>query len=172
MPARNIARLAPGYPASFSLLALAIAAAATLAWLWLVKWRTGRSRHPLWKSLVLPASGVALCWLLAMTLLLPPLNHARSYRSLIERIAQQVPRDAGCVAAPGVARAQVVALEYLGGYRVDALAPPARSTCDHLLLLESRSAPADPGPGWTLLAREMRNTSEDEVTAIYRRARP
>ena len=171
-PARNIARLAPGYPASFSLLALAIAAAATLAWLWLVKWRTGRSRHPLWKSLVLPASGVALCWLLAMTLLLPPLNHARSYRSLIERIAQQVPRDAGCVAAPGVARAQVVALEYLGGYRVDALAPPARSTCDHLLLLESRSAPADPGPGWTLLAREMRNTSEDEVTAIYRRARP
>ena len=171
-PARNIARLAPGYPASFSLLALAIAAAATLAWLWLVKWRTGRSRHPLWKSLVLPASGVALCWLLAMTLLLPPLNHARSFRSLVERIALQVPPGSGCVGAPGVARAQVVALEYLGAYRVDAVTPPARTPCDHLLLLESRGAPGDPGPGWTLLAREMRNTSEDEVTAIYRRANP
>ena len=171
-PARNIARLAPGYAASFSLPALAFAAAATLAWLWLVKWRTGRSRHPLWKSLVLPASGVALCWLLAMTLLLPPLNHARSFRSLVERIALQVPPGSGCVGAPGVARAQVVALEYLGAYRVDAVTPPARTPCDHLLLLESRGAPGDPGPGWTLLAREMRNTSEDEVTAIYRRANP
>ena len=38
--------------------------AGTLAWLWLVRWRTGRHRHALWKSLVLPAGGVALCWLL------------------------------------------------------------------------------------------------------------
>ena len=38
-------------------------------------WCTGaprRSRHPLWKSMVLPASGVSLSWLLVMTLLLPP----------------------------------------------------------------------------------------------------
>lgn len=169
-PARNIARLAPGYAPSFSLLALAAAAAATLAWLWLVKWRTGRSRHPLWKSLVLPASGVALCWLLSMTLLLPPLNHARSYRSLIQRIALQVPRDA-CVAAPGVVRAQIVALEHLGGYRVDAVTPPQRTGCPYLLLMETRQSPSEPGPGWVLLGREMRNTSEDEVTAIYRRER-
>ena len=72
--------------------------------------------------MVLPASGVSLCWLLVMTLLLPPLDHARSYRSLVTRIAQQVPRDA-CIAAPGMSRAQVVALEYLGGYRVDAMTP-------------------------------------------------
>ena len=102
--------------------ALLFAVAGTLAWLWLVRWRTGRSRHPLWKSLVLPAGGVGLCWLLVMTLLLPPLDNARSYRSMVQRIATQVPATA-CVAAPDMPRAEVVALEYLGGYRVDAVTP-------------------------------------------------
>jgi 4-amino-4-deoxy-L-arabinose transferase-like glycosyltransferase len=168
-PAANIARLSPGYTPSFSVLALVLAALATLAWLWLVKWRTGRSRHPLWKSLVLPAAGVALCWLLVMTLLLPPLDNARSYRSLIQRIAARVP-TADCIAAPNMARAQVVALEHLGGYRVDARESAEATRCDVLLLMETRSRAATPGAGWTLLARERRNSSEDEITAIYRRA--
>jgi len=167
-PAANIARLSPGYTHGFSPFTLVLAVLATLAWLWLVKWRTGRSRHPLWKSLVLPASGVALCWLLVMTLLLPPLDNARSYRSLVQRIAPRVPVGA-CVAAPGMPRAQLVALEYLGGYRVDALTPAATTRCEFLLQLETRAAPATPGPAWRLLARERRNTSEDEVTAIFRR---
>ena len=168
-PAINIARLSPGYTPNFSPFALALAVLGSLAWLWLVKWRTGRNRHPLWKSLVLPASGVALCWLLVMTLLLPPLDHARSYRSLVERIARLVPAGA-CIAAPGMSRAQVAALEQLGGYRVDALTPPSGARCDFLLQMETRSAPNQPGAGWRLLARERRNTSEDEITAIYRRA--
>ncbi len=168
-PAANIARLSPGYTPSFSVLALVLAALATLAWLWLVKWRTGRSRHPLWKSLVLPAAGVALCWLLVMTLLLPPLDNARSYRSLVQRIATRVP-TANCLAAPNMARAQIVALEHLGGYRVDARAPAETTRCDVLVLMETRGRRATPGPGWTLVARERRNSSEDEIAAIYRRA--
>jgi len=166
-PAANIARLAPGYPPSFSLIALLLAIAGSAAWLWLVHWRTRRSRHPLWKSMVLPASGVSLCWLLVMTLLLPPLDHARSYRSLVSRIAQQIPRDA-CISAPGLPRAQVVALEYLGGYRVDATTPAAASSCAYLMLIETRQ-PAAPAPGWQLVARERRNTNDEEVTAVYRR---
>jgi hypothetical protein len=168
-PAANIARLSPGYVPSFSPLTLGLAVLATLAWLWLVKWRTGRSRHPLWKSLVLPASGVALCWLLVMTLLLPPLDHARSYRSLVQRIAQRVPAG-GCVAAPGLPRAQVVALEHLGGYRVDAVTPASSARCEFLLQTETRAVPSAPGAGWRLLTRERRNTSDDEVIAIYRRS--
>jgi len=153
----------------FSVVTLALAAVGTLAWLWLVKWRTGRNRHPLWKSLVLPASGVALCWLLVMTLLLPPLDIARGYRSQIQRIAKQIPVG-GCVAAPGMSRPQVVALEYLGGYRVDALTPESVTRCDYLLQSESRLAPTIVGPNWQLVARERRNTSDDELIAVYRRA--
>ena len=144
-PAANIARLAPGYVPSFSVFTLALAALATIAWLWLVKWRTGRNRHPLWKSLVLPASGVALCWLLVMTLLLPPLDQARSYRSLVQRVAKLVPAGA-CIAAPGVSRAQVVALEYLGGFQVDAVTPAATARCEFLLLVQTRQRRARPAP--------------------------
>ena len=170
-PAMNIARLSPGYLNTFSPYTLALAALGTIAWLWLVKWRTGRTRHPLWKSLVLPASGVALCWLLAMTLLLPPLDHARSYRSLVQRLAQQIPTDA-CISAPEVPRAQIVALEYLGGYRVDAVTPAASARCEFLLQLEPRDSAARPGPRWQLVTRERRNTSDEEITAIYRRTPP
>ncbi|HEY2928918.1 hypothetical protein [Piscinibacter sp.] len=167
-PAANVARLAVGFVPGFSLPAVVIAALATIAWLWLVKWRTGRHRHPLWKSLVLPAGGVALCWLLLMTLWLPLLDYARSYRPLIARVARHVPKDA-CIAATNLSRGQLVALEHMGGYRVDAATPVAATRCDYLLQLESRSKPAAAREGWRLVARERRPTDKEEVTAIYRR---
>jgi 4-amino-4-deoxy-L-arabinose transferase-like glycosyltransferase len=166
--AANVAKLSPGYANVFSGLALAFAIAGTVAWLWLVRWRTGRHRHPLWKSLVLPAGGVSICWLLVMTLLLPPLDNARSYRSMVQRIAQQV-STGGCIAAPGMARAQVVALEYLGGYRVDAAATAADTRCEFLFLTRT---PKLPGAPWQFVGRERRNRGDDDVTDIYRRIGP
>ena len=121
VPAKPAANVAAGtrLPAQLLVAGAALAVAGTLAWLWLVRWRTGRHRHALWKSLVLPAGGVALCWLLLMTLWLPLLDYARSYRPLIARIARQMPRRR-CIAAPGMPRALVVALEHFGRYHVDA----------------------------------------------------
>ena len=165
--AANVAKLSPGYTRSFSVVGFAFAIAGTLAWLWLVRWRTGRNRHPLWKSLVLPAGGVSLCWLLVMTLLLPPLDNARSYRSMVQRIARQIPAD-GCIAAPGMARSEVVALEYFAGYRIDATTTLSDTRCDHLLLARPQvTAP----PPWQYLGRERRNRNDDEVTDLYRRTR-
>ena len=163
--AANVAKLSLGYPREFSSLALLFALSGTLAWLWLVRWRTGRNRHPLWKSLVLPAGGVSVCWLLAMTLLLPPLDNARSYRSMVQRISKQVPASE-CIAAPNMPRSEVVALEYLGGYRVDAMTAAASTRCAYLLLI-----PTEPMPdsSWQFIGREYRNRSNDDVTAIYRR---
>jgi len=168
-PAANVERRIPGFTPSFSAFALVVALCGTLAWVWLVRWRTGRHRHALWKSLVLPASGVALCWLLLMTLWLPALNYARSYRPLVDRIAKHVPADA-CITTVGVSRGQLVALEYMGGYRVDAVTSPDRSGCRFLLRLEPRSAgPAVPLPAWKLVGRERRPGDNEDVTAIYRR---
>jgi hypothetical protein len=168
-PAANVLRLAPGYVNSFSALALGVALLASLAWIWLVRWRTGRSRHALWKSLVLPASGVALCWLLLTTLMLPLLDYARSYRVQIERIARHVPRDA-CVVTRGLSRSQLAALQYFGGYRVDATASLATTSCDYLLVLESRNRRRGDWPGWVWIATERRPTDRDEATAILRRS--
>ncbi|MDP3606966.1 MAG: hypothetical protein Q8R59_14630, partial [Polaromonas sp.] len=86
-PAANVAKLAPGFEPSFSWLAFLAAALATLAWAWLVRWRAGRQRAAIWKSMVLPAGGATLCWLLLMTLWLPLLDYARSYGPLSRQVA-------------------------------------------------------------------------------------
>lgn len=168
-PAANVARLAPGFAPSFSALALVTAVLASLAWLWLVQWRAGRNRHPLWKSLVLPAGGVALSWLLLMTLWLPLLDYARSYRPMVQRIAQHVPADA-CLAAPGAPRALLAALEVLGGWQVDAAHPAAASRCDYLVLGDFPPSSVQAAQGWEMVGRVQRPTDRNDIVAIYRRA--
>ncbi len=167
-PAANVMKLAPGFVPNFSLLAVILACLGTLAWLWLVQWRTGRHRHALWKSMVLPASGVALCWLLLMTLGLPLFDYARSYRPLITRVSQYVPRDA-CIAAPGMNRAQLVALEYFGDYRVHGTASADTTRCEFLVLSETVKRRAVVSADWLLVAREQRPSDKEEVFAVYRR---
>ncbi len=167
--AANIARLAPGYVSRFSALALMLAMAGTAAWVALVRWRTGRHREALWKSLVLPAGGVALCWLLLMTLWLPLLDYARSPRPLIDRLAALVP-GGSCIAAPGLAPPAVAALEVVGHWRVDARPQAAADGCP-FLLRATRLRPLPPAPaGWSLLAEVTRPTDREEVTQVYRRS--
>jgi len=169
-PAANIARLTPGFEPSFSLLSLAAAVVGTLAWLALVRWRTGRHRDALWKSLVLPAGGVALCWLLAMTLLLAPLDYVRSPRALVEQLTPHVPA-AACISAPGLSAPSVAALEVVGGWRIDARAGLPPSGCPYLLQVSrERTLPAPP-PGWELLVQARRPGERDEVTLLYARAK-
>lgn len=167
-PAQNVVKLAPGFVSEFSIIALALAAAGSLAWLWLVRWRTGRNQHALWKSLVLPASGVALCWLLLMTLMLPVLDYARSLRPLVKRVAQHVPPDA-CIAASRLPRSVWASLEYFGGYRVDGLSGEVDTRCTYLLQPELKSGKHPAPPGWTLVARVTRPTDRTEWVAIYKR---
>lgn len=100
-PAANVARLAPGFEAGFTLLPFVFATLATLAWAWLVKWRVGRHRAAIWKSLVLPAGGAALCWLLLTTLWMPLLDFARSYEPLVHRV-EAVVKPAECIETFGL----------------------------------------------------------------------
>ena len=169
-PAANVARLAPGFVPVFSAAECLIAAAGTLAWIFLVRWRTGRNRHPLWKSMVLPAGGVALAWLLLMTLWLPLLDYARSYRPLVERLAAIAPARPGtCVATVGIAPSQVAAMEHLGRWTVDARTPLASTRCTLLMMPETRQRRADPGPGWERIGRAQRPTDRGEATVVFRR---
>jgi hypothetical protein len=171
--AANVARLAPGFQMQFSPWPFLLAAAGTLAWLALVRWRTGRHQHALWKSLVLPAGGVALAWLLLMTLWLPLLDYARSNRPWATQLAPFMPAS-GCVAAPGLARSAVAALEQYGHWTVDARAivNPATTTCSVLLLQERHAQPATAVPtGWEAAARVRRPTERDETTLVLRRSR-
>jgi len=168
--ASNVAKLVPGYAKSFSWPLLIIAAAATLAWLGLVRWRTARHQSALWKSVVLPAGGVALGWLLLMTLWLPLMDQSRSYRLLMERIKPQV-RVGSCIAAPGASAGLLTALEYFGQYSVDGRANSGSNGCEVLMLSVAGKQKAPHVPGWRLVARERQRTQNSESVAIYRKDR-
>ena len=169
-PAANVAKLAPGFEPAFGLTAFVAALAATIAWAWLVRWRTRRHRLVIWKSVVLPAGGAALCWLLLMTLWLPVLDYARSYRTVVAGVMQHVDRP-GCVAAFGLSRAQIAALRFHGNLEVR----PAGSDagCPWLLVALQAAAAAPVAldmRGWELAARVRRPVDATEDLLLYRKA--
>ena len=171
-PAANVARLAPGFEPGFSLVAFAVALAATLCWAWLVKWRAGRHRAAIWKSLVLPAGGAALCWLLLLTLWLPLLDYARSYKKL----ALDVARATGtpeCVEVHGISLAQVAALRYHG--QLTLRPAGVKASCPWLVVapasLEALSVGLDMRQ-WTLHATVRRPADADDNLLLYQRPVP
>ncbi|WP_156391867.1 MULTISPECIES: hypothetical protein [unclassified Roseateles] len=153
-PLANLRRLAEGFEPRFSLMALLLAIAATVAWLALVRWRTARHRHALWKSLALPAGGVALGWLLVMSLLLPPLDYARSMAPLVARLKLRMPADTNCLAAAGQNLATLAALEWHGGWQVRGRGSLDSSGCSHAVISAGQPTPA----GWQVMAQVKRPT--------------
>lgn len=168
----NVLKLVPGAVIGFSPIALGFALLGTVMWLWLVRWRTARRTHALWKSLVLPAGGVALCWLLTMTLLLPLLDQARSYRQLMARISPYMPRSE-LVCAPDAPVGLLTAMEYYGHYRVDGLASDPLSMrkqgCGSVVVRIHPRAQAPVLPGWRKVAQYNQRTRNSELVVVYRR---
>ena len=168
-PAANVARLAPGFEAQFSFLALCIALAATLAWGWLVKWRVGRHRAAIWKSLVLPAGGAALSWLLLMTLWMPLLNYAQSYNALVQQTKDQLD-ESGCVETLGLGQGQIAAFQFYGKLQLKAMQPSP--SCPWLLVepLADLSAPLGIDlSAWQLQAIVRHPASTGESVLLFKR---
>jgi len=166
-PLANIRRLADGFEPQWSAAALALALLGSLAWLALVRWRTARHQHALWKSLVLPAGGVALGWLLLMTLGLPPIDYARSNLPLMQRLAAHLPRQAGCVAAPGLPLHVLAAMEFQGGWAVDASKALAQSDCAYAVVSVDTATRAD--ANWQAIGTVKRPTERNASLVVLAR---
>ncbi|MDZ7866412.1 hypothetical protein [Acidovorax sp.] len=170
-PAANVAKLAPGFVPEFSLLALVVALAASVGWCALVWWRASRNRAPIWKSLVLPASGAALSWLLLMSIWLPLLDFARSYVPQMRAITAVMGASPGCVQTVGLSRAQVAALQYHAGFT---LHPASLSVtgCEWLVSdIASWPAPASAVDAlqWERMATVARPTDKTDFLLVFRR---
>ncbi|WHZ11474.1 MAG: putative inner membrane transmembrane protein [Burkholderiaceae bacterium] len=170
-PAANIARLAPGFEPRFLPVAFLVALAATLCWIWLVRWRVGRHRPAIWKSLVLPAGGTALSWLLLMTLMLPVLDYARSYRALVGRVVSIIGQPA-CVEVYGLSRGQITAFQYHGHLNLVQADRAAR--CPWLIAdadMRATLPDAVDLAQWTARGIFRRPSDNNENVLLYRRAR-
>ena len=169
-PAANVTRLAPGFAPTFEIFPLLVALIGTGLGVWLVHWRVGRHRTALWKSLVLPSAGAALCWLLLMTLWLPLLNYARSYVPLVKQVKQVIP-DTACVAIQGLNTGQIAALKWHGSWPLKKLSPT--SPCEWLLVDAQWAADplhANDLASWSSVQKVNRPTRTYENLLIYRRA--
>lgn len=169
-PAGNVARLAPGFVHSFSVLPFVIALGASLTWVWLVAWRVGRHRAALWKSMVLPAGGAALCWLLLMTLWLPLLDFARSYLPLVQRTEALVPANVSCVSALGLSRSQTAAFQLHGHLTLKPMETGAN--CPWLIAngeIPSTTAGFVPGKPWLLRGTVNHPASRKEKLYLFER---
>jgi hypothetical protein len=168
-PAANVARLAPGFQPHFSVFAFAIAIAATLVWAWLVQWRVGRHRAAIWKSLVLPAGGAALCWLLLMTLWMPLLNFTQSYNALVQHTLERL-EPLGCVEAQGLTPGKTAAFAVYGNLQLKPM--QARANCPWLIAEPgadmSAPLPVD-NTQWDLLAQVRHPADGNETVLIFRR---
>jgi hypothetical protein len=168
-PAANVARLAPGFVPSFEALAFVVALAATLCWLAVVAWRVMRHPPAIWKSMVLPATGGTLCWLLLMTLWLPLLDHARSYGPIARRLAAQLP-ESTCAATLGLSTAQMAGLAHQGHIQID-LGPGHASNCPYLIASPNHpDVTVATSSGWQLVARFNRLTDNKESLLLLRRS--
>jgi hypothetical protein len=168
-PSANVARLAPGFQAEFSLLAFVFALAATLTWAWLVQWRVGRHRAAIWKSLVLPAGGAALCWLLLMTLWMPLLNYAQSYNALVQRTVDQM-RPAGCAETLHLGAGKMAAFTYYGNLQLQPLSPTP--VCPWLIAEPSAdmSPPSElDNARWIVMASVIHPTDGNESVLLFKR---
>ena len=168
-PAANVAKLAPGFEASFSWVLFLFALVATLAWVWLVKWRVGAHRSAVWKSLVLPAGGTTLCWMLLMTLWLPLLDYARSYAAMSRQVAKLVDKTA-CTEVFGLSNAQLTALQYHGGLTLRRAALGA--VCPYLVVDADAQKTLALGvnlPDWAFLATLRRPADKNETLLLFKR---
>ena len=168
-PAANVARLAPGFEPSFSWFAFLTATCATLAWAALVHWRAGAHRAAIWKSLVLPAAGATLCWLLLMTLWLPLLDYARSYAPMSRQLASMVDKNS-CVEIYGISSAHAAGLQYHG--QLELRQAQARAVCPYLIV--DARAQTNLGnlvnmPDWAFQAKVSRPTDKNESVLLFKR---
>jgi 4-amino-4-deoxy-L-arabinose transferase-like glycosyltransferase len=168
-PAANVARLLPGFEPRFIILPFVFATLATLAWGWLVQWRIGRHRAAIWKSMVLPAGGAALCWLLVTTLWMPAINHARSYQPLVQRVQAAV-QPVDCLAWFGLSRSQLAGLQIHSDLQLVPLSDSARcnwAVIDREILRQIPEIVS--ASQWTRITGLDHPRAGDEGVVIFRR---
>jgi len=161
--AKFFAKSAPGFALPFDFPAFAIALALTLAWLYLVFFAV---RSPT-RGVTHWAAGVALLWGCVATLLLPWVDHLKSYRSVALQLRSTLPVNAGCVAALDVGAPQRAAFSYHAGIRTRPWSAAA-TDCHFLIVQGKRRGEVAPGPGWSKLADVGRPADRGERFRLYR----
>ena len=170
--AKSALRLVPGFKPELNFIAVFVAVCASVFWIMLVHWRISRRPSVLWRAVVLSSGGGILCWVLLMTLWMPPINYSKSYALVATQIAEKLPPVGKCVAT-NVGPAQRASFAYFGAIP---FADVNETQCDFLLLQDNHPKNGDigtisrDGAPWQLIWQGRRPSDRDERFRLYRRS--
>lgn len=155
--------LRPGFVGQIDYWLLAIAVAGTLWWIWL----TFTSPRSPYRSLVHWSMGFTTFWLLASLLWLPWFDYGRSYRTVAQAVARQLPKQNACLLELKLGDTQRASLAYFSGLEPQPWGP--NSSCRWLLVQDSPPAQFQPGSEWNKIWEGGRPGDRKERFRLYRR---
>ena len=165
--AQWIAREVPGYRYPFRFVPFALAALLTCIWVVVV----ARSLRTTRRAVVNWSAGITMVWMLTMTLGLPLVDQARSYRGVALQLQAAMGRTS-CTIGAGVGDAQRALLDYFIGLRLTRPQARAADGCDTLLAQQvaGREVSVD-ASAWREAWRGSRPGDRSESFVLYRRVR-
>jgi 4-amino-4-deoxy-L-arabinose transferase-like glycosyltransferase len=163
-----IRREVPDYHYRFNFLAVALAALLTLLWAVVV----ARSIRSTRRALVNWTAGMTMVWMLVMTLGVPLIDQARSYRALASKVVSNLPPHFRCIARENVGDAQRALLDYFVNLRMIPVEYPAAGRCNALLVQATPLRTPRVPPGWTEFWRGSRPGDRNELFIVYARNEP
>ena len=128
-----------------------------------------RSLRSTRRALVNWTAGITMVWMLMMTLGLPLVDQARSYRGVVARLGAQIPPGAGCIARKNVGDAQRALLDYFGGIRTVRDESSASSACKLLLVQATPLRAPQVAREWREVWRGSRPGDRNELFILYAR---
>jgi 4-amino-4-deoxy-L-arabinose transferase-like glycosyltransferase len=158
----------PGYRPELHWLAIGISLFLSVVWILLVRpaRRTNRRAVLNW------AVGMTLVWGLYTTIWLPYLDSRRSYRSVVQALAQVLPRD-GCVASHGLGDPQRALLRYFGNVVTVREEQTPNHGCRTLIVQAGRQDPPQlTRPGWEIAWTGSRRGDDTERFVVLRKSAP
>ncbi len=163
--ADNVSRYLPGFVARFNIFSFLLALFITVFWIYIVRWRITRAPRVIWRCLIISASGTTLMWVLLMTLWLPTIDYAKTYRPVAERFAKALPKDAICIDSTYLGDAQLASFAYFTGLPLH-----DNPQCNYLLTHSAeelkKSAQLN-RQTLTLIWEDRRDSDRDERLRLY-----
>ncbi len=151
---------------NFSMIAFVIAVVLTLIWLIAIF----RTQHTNRSSATNWAVGMTTVWTLLMTLWLPMIDSARSYRDVFTSFKNTLPTKYACISSNNLGDAQRDLLHYFANVKTQNFETEGTLNCDLYLVQDERNREkVEPGPDWKLIWGGKRVSERRESFRLFQR---
>jgi 4-amino-4-deoxy-L-arabinose transferase-like glycosyltransferase len=151
---------------NFNLFAFIFATAITLIGVFSIL----RSKHSNRSAATNWAVGMTCVWTLLMTLWLPMIESARSYKDVFTSLKQALPQDYACITSNRLGAPQQDLLHYFANVKTLPFETEQQLNCDFYLIQDERSREKiNPGQDWKLVWNGKRISERKESFRLFER---